>query len=47
MKNEKKTALYQSPELELIAFETRDIISTSGYTDKVPDENEDTDWNEN
>ena len=49
MKNEKKTAPYESPELEFIAFDTRDIITTSGYRDNdyLPDDNEDDSWNEN
>ena len=46
MKNEKTKALYVSPELEIIAFEIGDIITTSDQTSNgpVPDENEDVDW---
>lgn len=49
MKNEKITAPYASPELEFITFDSRDIITTSGYRDNdyEPDQNEDNDWYDN
>ena len=47
MKTEKNQVSYESPELELIAFDICDIITTSGYNGYEPDENEDTDWNQN
>ena len=46
MINEKISTRYESPELEIIAFDSCDIITTSGYgvNGTVPDVNEDTDW---
>ena len=48
MKNKNMTTLYQPPELEIIAFEIDDVITTSGPADSnnpyVPDDNVDDDW---
>ena len=47
MKNKSMTTPYQPPELEIIAFEIGDVITTSGATNNnpyVPDDNVDDEW---
>ena len=51
MKNERRTTPYEPPELDIIAFDIEDIITTSGQTERpgngngyVGDENEDDNW---